>query len=139
MARAPVKKPSASKADKKSSPAPIRKAVAAKPLPTDDLPMDIFALIGKSENIEQAAVAMQAMSHPMRIKILCLLSSGELSVQDIVDAVGTTQSNISQHLAILKACGMIDGRKDATKMFYAIEDARILKMITLTREIFCAV
>lgn len=127
----------------KSTSVAARKSVSAKlstkPLPTDDMPMDIFALIGKSENIEQAAVAMQAMAHSMRIKILCLLSSGELSVQDIVDAVGTTQSNISQHLAILKACGMIDGRKDGTKMFYAIEDARILKMITLTREIFCAV
>jgi DNA-binding transcriptional ArsR family regulator len=136
MANAPVKKRSA--VNKTVSPA-TRKATAPKSLPTDDLPMDIFALIGKSENIEQAAVAMQAMAHPMRIKILCLLSSGELSVQDIVDAVGTTQSNISQHLAILKACGMIDGRKDGTKMFYAIEDARILKMITLTREIFCAI
>ena len=123
----------------KSANVAARKSVSAKPLPTDDLPMDIFALIGKSENIEQAAIAMQAMSHPMRIKILCLLSSGELSVQDIVDAVGTTQSNISQHLAILKTCGMIAARKDGTKMFYAIEDARILKMITLTREIFCAV
>jgi len=104
-----------------------------------DVTQDIFALIGKSENIEQAAVAMQAMSHPMRIKILCLLSSGELIVQEIVDAVGTTQSNISQHLGILKACGIISGRKDGTKMFYSIGDARILRMITLTREIFCAV
>ncbi len=136
MANAPVKKHGSTK---KSVGALVKNAAATKALPTEDLPMDIFALIGKSENIEQAAVAMQAMSHPMRIKILCLLSSGELSVQDIVDAVGTTQSNISQHLAILKACGMIDGRKDGTKMFYAIEDARILKMITLTREIFCAV
>jgi DNA-binding transcriptional ArsR family regulator len=136
MANAPAKKHGSTK---KSAGASVKNAAAIKALPTEDLPMDIFALIGKSENIEQAAVAMQAMSHPMRIKILCLLSSGELSVQDIVDAIGTTQSNISQHLAILKACGMIDGRKDGTKMFYAIEDARILRMITLTREIFCAV
>ena len=75
---------------------PVSKSTVKKILPVDDVPMDIFALIGKSENIEQAAVAMQAMSHPMRIKILCLLSSGELIVQEIVDAVGTTQSNISQ-------------------------------------------
>lgn len=114
------------------------KITVKKSLPVDDLPMDIFALIGKSENIEQAALAMQAMSHPMRIKILCLLSSGELIVQEIVDAVGTTQSNISQHLRILKACGIINGRRDGTKMYYAIGDTRILKMIILTREIFCA-
>lgn len=128
-------KTSASAAVKKPAP----KKVPPKLLPIENLPQDIFALIGKSDNIEQAAVAMQAMSHPMRIKILCLLSSGELIVQEIVDAVGTTQSNISQHLGILKACGMITGRKDGTKMYYTIGDARILRMITLTREIFCAV
>ena len=116
----------------------VTKIKVKKSLPVDDIPMDIFALIGKSENIEQAALAMQAMSHPMRIKILCLLSSGELIVQEIVDAVGTTQSNISQHLRILKACGIINGRRDGTKMYYAIGDTRILKMISLTREIFCA-
>ena len=112
---------------------------ATKTVPVESLPLDIFALIGKAENIEQAAVAMQAMSHPLRIKILCLLSSGEMMVQEITDAVGSTQSNISQHLGILRACGMINSRKEATKVFYRIEDERILKMISLTRDIFCGV
>ncbi len=115
---------------------PRKKSKAA---PVEKETMDIFALIGKSENIEQAAVAMQAMSHPARIKILCLLSSGEQMVQDITDAIGTSQSNISQHLGILKACGMIVSRKEATKTYYSIEDPRIFKMITLTRDVFCGV
>ena len=100
-------------------------------------PTDIFALIGRAENIEQAAIAMQAMSHPARIKILCMLSSGEQMVQNLTEAIGTSQSNISQHLGILKACGMIASRKEATRTYYSIEDPRILKMITLTRDIFC--
>ncbi len=99
--------------------------------------MDIFELLGKSENIEQAASAMQAMAHPLRIKILCVLNGGELMVQDILEAVGTTQSNVSQHLAILKSKKVIVSRKEATKVFYRIDDARILRMITLTRDIFC--
>ncbi len=99
---------------------------------------DIFALIGKAENIDQAAVAMQAMAHPSRIKILCLLSSGEMMVQDITDAIGSTQSNISQHLRILKAGGLITARKEATKVFYGVQDDRILKMIAMTRDVFCA-
>ena len=115
------------------------KKLTAKTLPVEIMPLDIFALIGKAENIEQAAVAMQAMSHPLRIKILCLLSSGEMMVTDIIDAVGSTQSNVSQHLAILRACGMINSRKQATKVLYRIADARILKMISLTRDIFCGV
>ncbi len=105
-----------------------------KPKPTED----IFDLIGKSQNIEEAAVAMQAMSHPLRIKVLCLLSSGEISVQEIVDAVGTTQGNVSQHLAILKASGMVATRSDGKKTLYRIEDPRIVKLISLTREMFCS-
>jgi DNA-binding transcriptional ArsR family regulator len=116
---------------------PKKKSVKA--LPVEKEPSDIFALIGRSENIEQAAIAMQAMSHPARIKILCMLSSGEQMVQDLTDAIGTSQSNISQHLGILKACGMINSRKEATKTYYSIEDPRILKMITLTRDIFCGI
>jgi len=99
---------------------------------------DIFELIGKSENIEQASAAMQAMAHPLRLKILCLVGNQELSVLEIVDAVGTSQSNISQHLAVLRDQGILLSRKEANKVFYRIEDARILKMISLTREIFCS-
>src|SRR5260370_13810231 len=62
---------------------------------------DIFELIGKGENIREASAAMQAIAHPLRLKILCLLGSQELSVLEIVDAVGTPQTNISQHLAVL--------------------------------------
>jgi DNA-binding transcriptional ArsR family regulator len=99
---------------------------------------DIFDLIGKTENIEQAAMAMQAMSHPLRIKILCLLSSGAVAVSEIVEAVGTTQGNVSQHLAILKACGMVVSNNVGKKTYYAIEDARVIKIVAMTRDVFCS-
>lgn len=113
---------------------------ARKPAATADkaLSQDIFDLIGKSENIQQASAAMQAMAHPLRLKILCLVGNTELSVLEIVDAVGTSQSNISQHLAVLRDHSILVARKEANKVFYRIEDPRILKMISLTREIFCS-
>ena len=80
---------------------------------------------------------MQAIAHPMRLKILCLVGNQELSVLEIVEAVGTTQSNVSQHLAVLREQGILESRKDANKVFYKVSDARVLKMIALTREIFC--
>ena len=98
---------------------------------------DIFDLIGRSENIREASEAMQAMAHPLRLKILCLVGSQELSVLEIVEAVGTSQSNISQHLAVLRDHRLLQSRKEANKVFYRIEDPRVLKMISLTREIFC--
>lgn len=99
---------------------------------------DIFDLIGRSENIKEASAAMQAMAHPLRLKILCLIGNQEVSVLEIVDAVGTTQSNISQHLGVLREHGLLAARKEANKVFYRIPDGRILKMIALTREIFCS-
>ena len=98
---------------------------------------DIFELIGRGESIKQASTAMQAIAHPMRLKILCLVGNQELSVREIVEAVGTTQSNISQHLAVLREQKILSSRKDANRVFYRIADARIVKMIALTRETFC--
>lgn len=99
---------------------------------------DIFDLIGRTHSINEASAALQAMAHPLRLKILCLVGSQELSVLEIVDAVGTTQSNISQHLGVLRDHGILASRKDANKVFYRIGDSRVLSMITLTRQIFCS-
>lgn len=98
---------------------------------------DIFELIGRKEQIEQAAHAMKAISHPLRLKILCVLGEQEVNVQDIVDAVGTSQSNISQHLAVLREKGIIGSRKDANRVFYSVRDQRTLQLIGLMREVFC--
>ncbi len=98
---------------------------------------DIFDLIGHTEQIELAARAMKAMSHPLRLRILCVLGDRETSVQDIVEAVGTSQSNISQHLAILREKGILRARKDANRVFYSVSDQRTLKLIVMMREVFC--
>jgi DNA-binding transcriptional ArsR family regulator len=104
-----------------------------------DAPTDIGELIAKQEHIETAARALKAMSHPLRLKILCVVGGEEVCVQDIVDAVGTSQSNISQHLAILRDKGVLHTRKDANRVFYRIADQRTLQLIGLMREVFCGV
>jgi len=98
---------------------------------------DIFELIDKQEHIEQAARALKAMSHPLRLKIPCVIGSGEVSVQDIVETVGTSQSNISQHLAILRDKNVLRARKDANRDYYRVSDERTLQLIGMMREVFC--
>ena len=115
-------------------PARATKKKASEPAVSED----IFDLIGKTENIREASEAMQAMAHPLRLKILCLVGNQELSVLEIVEAVGTTQSNVSQHLAVLRDNKILAARKEANKVFYRIEDPRVLQMIALTRRIFCS-
>ena len=94
-------------------------------LPTDD------------QDIELAARSLKAMSHPLRLKILCALGGDEISVQDIVEIVGTSQSNISQHLGILREKGILVTRKHANRVYYRIGDKRMLRLIGMMREVFC--
>ncbi|MBL8491462.1 MAG: winged helix-turn-helix transcriptional regulator [Rhodocyclaceae bacterium] len=97
----------------------------------------IHEFIAKQEHVETAARALKAISHPIRLKILCVVGGQEVCVQDIVEAVGTSQSNISQHLAILRDKGVLQTRKDANRVFYRVADARTLQLIVLMREVFC--
>ena len=94
-------------------------------------------LIDREEDIQQAAQAMRAIAHPLRLKILCVLGNQEISVQDIVEQVGTSQSNISQHLAILRDKGVLATRKEANRVFYRIGDLRTLKLVGMMRDVFC--
>lgn len=95
-------------------------------------------LMTQDSEIERASRSLKAMSHPLRLKILCTLGDREVSVQDIVEQVGTSQSNISQHLAILRDKGILDARKDANRVYYRVGDTRTLKLISMMREVFCA-
>jgi len=99
---------------------------------------DALDLIDRQEHIEQAARALKAMSHPLRLKILCVLGNDEASVQDIVEAVGTSQSNVSQHLGILREKGVLLARKDANRVYYRVSDERTLALIGMMREVFCS-
>lgn len=96
-------------------------------------------LIDRDEDILQASLAMKAIAHPLRLKILCVLADNELSVQEIVDNVGTSQSNISQHLAILRDKGVLSTRKDANRVYYRIGDPRTLKLVGMMRDVFCSI
>lgn len=96
-------------------------------------------LISNEDDINLASRAMKAMAHPLRLKILCILGGyAEVSVQDIVEQVGTSQSNISQHLSILRDKGILSARKDANKVYYRIGDPKILQLISSLREAFCS-
>ncbi|MBK7848153.1 MAG: winged helix-turn-helix transcriptional regulator [Zoogloea sp.] len=98
---------------------------------------DIVDLIAKQEHIETAARALKAISHPLRLKILCVVGSEEVCVQDIVEAVGTSQSNISQHLAILRDKEVLLTRKDANRVLLPRRRPRTLQLIVMMREVFC--
>ncbi len=91
----------------------------------------------KDADITRAARCLKAMSHPLRLKILCVLGNNSISVQDIVEKVGTSQSNISQHLAILREKDILGYKKEANRVYYFIDDERMLQLIKMMRDVFC--
>ena len=89
------------------------------------------------DDIERASRSLKAIAHPLRLKIVCFLGDREIKVQDIVDRVGTTQSNISQHLAIMRDKGILTSRKAANRVYYRVSDTRTLRLVNMMRDVFC--
>lgn len=96
-------------------------------------------LAEKQEHIETAARALKAMAHPLRLKILCVVGAEEVCVQDIVEIVGTSQSNVSQHLGIMRDKGVLQTRRDANRVYYRVGDPRTLQLVATMREVFCGI
>ena len=98
----------------------------AKNLPTmNKIDIDVHKL-------EMAASKLRAISHPMRIAIIDLLSKGnKLSVTDIYKALNIEQATASHHLSILKNKGVLVSKRDGKKINYS------LRSIILTEIIDC--
>ncbi|WP_295388865.1 metalloregulator ArsR/SmtB family transcription factor [uncultured Thiodictyon sp.] len=103
--------------------------------PLDDDPPDP-QLQGDAQTT-LTANALKAMAHPLRWKILCSLGDKELSVGEIVECTGTSQSNISQHLEQLRNKNIVVARKEANRIFYRIRNDQLLDLIGIMREVLC--
>ncbi|MEN8134948.1 MAG: metalloregulator ArsR/SmtB family transcription factor [Thermodesulfobacteriota bacterium] len=93
----------------------------------------------EDEHVKDVAALLKTMSHPIRLKILCLLQEKEMAVGDIREEVKTTNANVSQHLSILRNQGIVSSRKDANFIYNKIEDGRVLELIAKMRDLFCEV
>jgi ArsR family transcriptional regulator len=78
----------------------------------------------------------QALAHPTRIAILELLGGGELSSSALIDKLGIEQSNLSQHLAVLRAKQLVTNRKVGNQVFYSVRDPLINEVLRLMRVYF---
>ncbi|WP_233998777.1 helix-turn-helix transcriptional regulator [Erythrobacter sp. YT30] len=89
-------------------------------------------------NAGEAADYLRALSNRPRLLILChLIDAQELSVGQLVDRIGISQSALSQHLAKLRAQGMIAYRREAQTLFYRIADWRAERILETLHDLFC--
>src|SRR5258705_12866973 len=84
------------------------------------------------------AEVFQALAHPTRIHIAECLQDGELPVSVLVARVGIEPANLSQHLAVLRAKGLVVNRKEGTQVFYALRDPLLSEVLRNMRRYFQA-
>lgn len=85
-------------------------------------------------DLEKVAGQFRLLGEPMRLKILQALCAKPLTVGEIVDATGATQSNISRHLSLLKSAGIIEREKDGLFVYYAMSNPLTLKLCELVHK-----
>ena len=77
----------------------------------------------------------KAMAHPTRIQIIKLLRNGEMCVCDILPNLDSEQSNTSQHLTVMKSQGIVESRKDGSKVIYSVKNEEVYEMVDLAEAI----
>lgn len=94
-------------------------------------------LINNDVEIHKAAELLKVLSHPIRLKIICQLGHAEKTVQQLIDSVGSTQSNVSQHLAIMRNNKVLQYRKNATQVLYSVSEKAAIDLVQLLKKIYC--
>ena len=83
---------------------------------------------------EKQAEIAKAIAHPVRVAVLNFLKSGEQCVCDIAQAVGTERSNLSKHLSMMTAAGVLASRKDGLKVMYRLKTPCVLRFLDCIKE-----
>ncbi|MCW4000218.1 MAG: metalloregulator ArsR/SmtB family transcription factor [Candidatus Bathyarchaeota archaeon] len=84
---------------------------------------------------EMQAQVSKTLAHPLRLAALHYLRDGEKTVNQLVEYTGANQSNLSQHLAILRQGGIVKTRKKASNIYYRVASPKISQACDMLREV----
>ena len=87
----------------------------------------------EDQQLERVAETLRVVSHPARLRIIEALEEGELSVTQIQDILGVTQSQTSQHLNNMRVRGVLKSRKNGNMVYYSIANDDVVKVIHCIR------
>ena len=85
---------------------------------------------------EFKAGIFQALAHPTRVAITEMLRDGEYSAGAILERLELEQANVSQHLAVLRAKGIVSTRKEGNQVFYSLKHRMLIDVLDIMRQYF---
>lgn len=84
-----------------------------------------------------ASTLLKSLAHPCRLMVMCRLVEGEASVSEL-QALGTlSMSALSQHLAVMREAGLVETRREAQTIFYALADGPALGVMRALHDAYC--
>ena len=89
----------------------------------------------RDEYYELHASVCKGLADPKRLLILDALREGERSVNEICELADLPQSNVSQHLAVLREKGLVVARRDGQRVYYAVASGKINQALDLLLEV----
>jgi DNA-binding transcriptional ArsR family regulator len=92
-----------------------------------------------ADSAHSAARLLKLMASEPRLLLLCRLVEGEASVKDLADHAKMAQSTTSQHLAKMRAEGLVATRRDAQTIFYRLEDPAAVRVLDTLCDIYRAI
>ena len=90
-----------------------------------------------ASNCRSAAALLKSMANEHRLAIFCRLATGERSVSELIAEVGLSQSALSQHLARLRAEGLVKTRRASQQIFYSLASAETAQVMETLHGIYC--
>ncbi len=95
---------------------------------SQDLTPSAVPSLHSSEELERIALLFKTLGEPMRLRILQSVCHGPKYVGEIVEAAGSTQPNVSKHLAVLLSTGILERRKDGQRVHYGLKNPLVLRL-----------
>ncbi|MGL6495300.1 ArsR/SmtB family transcription factor [Aeromonas veronii] len=89
-------------------------------------------------NASKAVALLKALANERRLFILCQLLERELSVGELNERLGLSQSALSQHLALLRRDELVTTRKEAQTVYYSLRSHEVREMISLLHRLYCS-
>lgn len=80
--------------------------------------------------VELAVEVFAMLADATRVRLILALRDGEMSVNDLAEAVGKAQSAVSQHLAKMRLARMVSTRQEGTRVYYRLENEHASRLVT---------
>lgn len=90
-----------------------------------------------TQQADKVSQLLKSLSHPVRLKVLCQLLSGEQSVNELTELCDISQSAMSQFLGRMRDEGVIQSRREGQFIFYSIVDQKLARLLLAIKEIYC--